>query len=484
MRNWILGAVAVLALGTVALADNDNDQDFEFRFDFGLLRDRLLEVTSNSLFGVNRGVAMSSLASIDAATAEASPTALITVARGLKARVVTAAASAAANIDQIALFPGDRAPTHLIVCNEGGPADPGVQRIRISDGLVETMITGTSSCDPIRRTPWGTILVGEEAGGGPNGGQVFECLNPLDVTGVTFDRIAGTFSGGSGAANCIARRALGRLSFEGLAIYANGVVYYGDEKRPSNGTPGGAYFKFVPTAPFSGPFPITSLSQSPFASGSVFGLRLGRRSGNTDFGQGTNTGRGTWILLATTPNVDLSGASAMNRITGFYRPEDADIDSAAQAAGNVRFCGNNTGNEGDDRTFGETICITDGTIAQAASTTMLSIPEVQFLVVGTPELAMMDNIGLQPGTGNFVLTEDGDGPDVGRNNDVFSCLDDGADDDLLSDGCLRVATLNDLTAEPTGGIFDASGRNYFLSIQHNVTGHGVVLNITGWKIKK
>jgi hypothetical protein len=69
---------------------------------------------------------------------------------------------------------------------------------------------------------------------------------------------------------------------------------------------------------------------------------------------------------------------------------------------------------------------------------------------------------------------------VGRNNDLWACLDDGKDDDSLSDGCVRVATLNDLTAEWTGGIFDASGRNLYVSVQHNVTGHGVILRISGW----
>ena len=30
-------------------------------------------------------------------------------------------------------------------------------------------------------------------------------------------------------ANIVFRSALGRLSFEGLAVYPNGIVYYGDE---------------------------------------------------------------------------------------------------------------------------------------------------------------------------------------------------------------------------------------------------------------
>jgi secreted PhoX family phosphatase len=47
---------------------------------------------------------------------------------------------------------------------------------------------------------------------------------------------------------------------------------------------------------------------------------------------------------------------------------------------------------------------------------------------------------------------------------------------------VRIATLNDRTAETTGGIFNADGTMYYVSIQHNVTGHGVVLVITGWDV--
>jgi hypothetical protein len=62
------------------------------------------------------------------------------------------------------LWPNDEQATHLIVCNEQGPSEPGVQRVRLSDGTVETILTGTDSCDPVRRTAWGTVIVGEESG--------------------------------------------------------------------------------------------------------------------------------------------------------------------------------------------------------------------------------------------------------------------------------------------------------------------------------
>jgi hypothetical protein len=31
------------------------------------------------------------------------------------------------------------------------------------------------------------------------------------------------------------------------------------------------------------------------------------------------------------------------------------------------------------------------------------------------------------------------------------------------------------------GVFDRSGNHFYVSIQHNVTGHGVILDITGWR---
>jgi uncharacterized protein DUF839 len=468
--TW-MGGLAALGLAGAAVADSG--------FDFGVFRDRLLADRAQQLFGFNHGLERSSNLSIDAATASADPTKLATVAPGLRIRVLSASPALGPNIDQMALWPNDRSPTHLIACNEEGTAQPGVQRIRLSDGLVETMITGTTSCDPVRRTAWGTILAGEEAGAT---GQMFEILDPLATTNVLFDRVAGTFSngpGGSGAELITVRYALGRLSFEGLALYPNGVVYYGDESRPSKGTAGGAYFKFIPTHPFAGGPPITSLASSPLAEGAVYGLRLGLRSGATDYGQGTQTGKGVWVPIPAAVNANLNAQAALLKLTGYYRPEDLELDPQALAAGNVRFCGNNTGNEGDDSNFGEALCFTDGTVAQALANT--GVPEAQFLVIGTPELAMPDNFAWQPGTGNFVLHEDGDGPAVGRNNDLWACLDDGKDDDLLSDGCLRAATLNDLTAEWTGGFFDPTGKRFIVSVQHNITGHGVLLSIEGWR---
>src|SRR5262249_17027055 len=152
----------------------------------------------------------SSTESVGATDANADPTSLITVAKGLRVHVVTAQPNAGANLDQIVLWPNDQNPTHLIEANEEGTAQPGLQRIRLSDGLVETILTGTISGDPVRRTPWGTILLGEENG---TSGWLLEILDPLHTTNVTFDRVAGTTSDPTHVAT---RPAVGRLSFEGI----------------------------------------------------------------------------------------------------------------------------------------------------------------------------------------------------------------------------------------------------------------------------
>ncbi|MCU1429267.1 MAG: hypothetical protein JWL83_3267 [Actinomycetia bacterium] len=462
-------------------------------FDFGAFRDGQLASKSEQLYGIGKPVAASSTLAVDAATASADPTKLVTLAKGLKAKVVTSGV-APPNVDQITLWPNDTNPTYLIACNEQGTTAPGLVRINIQTGASSTILTGTTACDPTRLTPWGTLLFGEEAGAS---GQMFELKDPLTTNNVVYDRVAGTFSGAD-AANVVRRDSLGRLSFEGLAIYPNGVTYYGDENRPANGTPGGAYFKYVPTTPWSGGT-LTDLSQSPFASGSVSGLRLGKlvSGANTDYGQGTQIGRGTWVPVCSdgtaTPcnDPDLRAFTAANKLTGYYRPEDLSVDPAALANGqSVKSCGPNTGNEGTDHNWGEVICITDGNLSAATAGT--ATPEVQYFVLGSSDLAMLDNIAYQNGArGNWVLHEDGDIDITGKNNDLWDCLPDGSDADTQSDGCIRIGTLNDRPvnapgfnpegAEWTGGIFDATGTHFYVSIQHNVTGKAVVLDITGWK---
>src|SRR5215470_11835327 len=88
--------------------------------DFGLFRDQQLEAHSEQMFGIVSAVPASSTESVGATDANADPTSLITVAKGHRVHVVTAQPNAGANLDQIALWPNDQRPTHLIVANEEG----------------------------------------------------------------------------------------------------------------------------------------------------------------------------------------------------------------------------------------------------------------------------------------------------------------------------------------------------------------------------
>ncbi len=451
-----VGAVTLLlaALGSAGAAvagpDDGNDER---------------SVQAERGYGVAQGLAASSTLSLTKDQASANPLALATLAKGLKAKVVTSGV-AARNLDMGALWPIDD-PKYLVYCNEQSPTDPGVQLISLADGSATTVLTGTQSCDALHTTPWGTVAIGEERADG----HVWEILDPTKID-VTVDRATGVVTGQG--ADLVARRdALGSVAYEGLGFLRSGVAYYGDELGPKNGAPGGAYYKFLPSTRWNGS-PVTSLAQSPLVSGTVYGLKVGSGS-NT--GQGMQLGDASWVQVdATAP---IRPQTTAKGLTGYYRPEDLSFDRKAMAQGTVRFCGNNTGRE-QAHFYGETNCITDGTLAQAASAD--SKPRVDLLVAGSPAFNSPDNIAHQPGRGNWIVHEDGETTFEGaHNNDLWSCRPDGMDADLQSDGCLRVATLNDLTAEWTGGFFDPSGKHFYVSIQHNITGKGVVLDITGWR---
>src|SRR5262245_50343734 len=129
----------LIALGVIGLATSVAGWGWR-DFDFGLFRDNQLEAHSEQLFGVRRGVEASSTESIGGVLAEQDPTKLVTLAKGLHARVLSARPGLGANIDMMAFWPNASNPKYLIACNEQGTTDPGVQRIRLSDGAVETIL--------------------------------------------------------------------------------------------------------------------------------------------------------------------------------------------------------------------------------------------------------------------------------------------------------------------------------------------------------
>src|SRR4029078_1428166 len=117
-----------------------------------------------------------------------------------------------ASADQIAMWPDDDNPKFLFVCDEE-TTNPAVQRVDLSKPATSnatTIVTGLTSCDPVRRTPWGTIIVAEEAGAT---GGLYELIDPVHISAPisVIDRDAGTTSD---PLHLVKRQAVGSLSLQ------------------------------------------------------------------------------------------------------------------------------------------------------------------------------------------------------------------------------------------------------------------------------
>lgn len=467
----------------------------------GPTKDFQLRAHSEKLFGFANPLEESALGPFDGPATQA-----LVLAEGLTVKLISSGGHH--STDQIALWPNDDHPTHLFVCDEE-TSSPAVQRIDLSkpaNANATTLVTGLIACDPVRRTPWGSIIVAEEAGAT---GGFYELLDPANINtaiNVT-DRALGTTSD---PVHLAKRKAVGSLSFESFAIKSDGTMLYGDELAPGSGNAGGGIYKFVPTMPYLGGGPITQAYLSPFAAGTIYGLRVAA-AGSSNWGQGAEIGKGLWRLVDTAPSgvVDASGniilrnAQTLQKFTGYYRPEDMDIDPIALEAGVFRACWANTGREShsggssveNSAVYGEVMCVTEEPPSAAVPAPATgTIPKVDRFIAGNPEAAMFDNVAFQPHTGNLVVLEDGptsivraDGTTEPRGNDIWICLPDGADADTQTDGCVRLASLRDTTAEPTGFIFLGSGEEAFVSLQHRsideTNGRGSLLKISGFKVK-
>ena len=476
--------------------------------DFGSFIEQQLADHSEMLFGFDHPLAESALGPYDG------PDNLqaIQVAPGLHVSLVSSSVASAA--DQIAMWPDDNNPKYLFVCDEE-TSTPAVQRIDLSKPAASnatTIVTGLTSCDPVRRTPWGTIVVAEEAGAT---GGLYELIDPANINTVinVSDRAHGTTSD---PLHLVKRQAVGSLSFESIAIRPDGTMIYGDELAPSGGGAGGGIYKFVPAIPYANPGVAISVpAQSPLASGTVYGLRVAAQ-GSSNWGQGAETGNGAWVavnlaganVMDTAGNIILRNAQALQRFTGYYRPEDMDIDPIAAEDGVFRACWANTGRMShtdsslveNSGVKAEIMCLVENPPSTFAPNPVTgTIPTVDRFVVGSEQRGMFDNVAFQPHTGNLVVLEDNSVTSVKslnppvtelRGNDLWICLPDGDDDDVLTDGCVRFGSIRDTSAEPSGFIFLGSGESAFVNIQHRAINdslgagnHGALVKISGFKVK-
>lgn len=192
-----VGLAASVLMGSAGLSQTDEFEGFD-GLDFGAIVQRGLERSSKIWFGVDRPLKESAPpTSGPYRTVAQRASDQVLLADGLKDEYVIRTAGNAA--DMFAFWPSDSHPTHLIFCIEGGRQDLGtflpgglvkkfntaVQRIKLSEGSVETILRGTIACDGIRCTAWQTILATEEA----SDGGAYEIINPF-VQGSPYDLTA------------------------------------------------------------------------------------------------------------------------------------------------------------------------------------------------------------------------------------------------------------------------------------------------------
>lgn len=481
----LLAITLSLAAFHTAAADDDTD--------FGMETERRLAKQAEKRFGIEKPLTQSAPATLGPyrSPSQAAKDQVL-IAEGLKVEYLTR--NAADNTDMMVFWPNDERPTHIITSVEifqprviGQHADgsdkwtPAVQRIRLSDGKADVILRGLAGADGLRRTPWGTIVVAEEVADG----GLYEILDPVNTTEQTvLNRALGTVTD---PARIVKRTALPMMAWEGIGVLASGVIIAGDELRPGTATPdadGGAIFKFVPQVPYAGAGPITDLNQSPLVSGWVYALQVSCRNDRQQFGQGCEVGNGAWVPVnAATARADADAVGA----TGFYRPEDLEIDPHfvdASQPNAVRFCWTNTGNEAA-RNYGEVLCGIEREPATADANQRTVV--INRFIEGDADFNQPDNIAFQPTSRNVFVIEDH------PNGDIFACLPDGGDRDLKSDGCIKILSVKDSSAEPTGFFFAPDGKTTYLSIMHsndanmplvNDFGTDDIIKITGFKTVK
>ncbi|MGZ8153357.1 MAG: alkaline phosphatase PhoX [Methylovulum sp.] len=492
--------------------------------DFGMETQNLLKSQAYKYFGIVKPINASETVSVPREHHQG-VNQLIKLATGLKAEIVSR--KVANSSDMMAFWPNDTNPTHIVSCIEVGndaigtypsaqtKLEPSVQRIDLATGEVATILRGMSGCDGIRLTPWGTIVATEEE----DDGGLYEILNPLNTTERTLvTRGSSSIIDANGApvtGEIEYRGALGNLAWEGLDLTQQGVVYYGDELRPGTegaNTDGGSLLKFVPSALWDGVTPVANLSQSPLVQGNVYAFQASCQSRTSSsfpqFGQGCEIGEGAWVKI---DPANARASADANSATGYYRPEDGHFDPNYSGPG-VKFCWNNTGSS-SAQNYGEVVClidtlpegsgektVTDNTkngfgltyLANSLESKGFAVAAANRVLEGDADLNQPDNLAFQPGTGNMYVIEDN------SFGDVWACLPDGADRDIKSDGCVKVLSVRDSSAEPTGFTFTGDGKTAYFYIQHSddaacVTGTNCASNddyatddlikITGFKVK-
>jgi secreted PhoX family phosphatase len=304
--------------------------------------------------------------------------------------------------------------------HETGP-NSGISITDLTTGVTRMLLRRQdwSSLDGIIWTPWGTLLFAEEQGNtATNPDPDF----PLATAGLVYELDPVTLQ-------VAARPGLGSKSHEGQIIDRDGNYYGISEKA------GGALFKFVPDLP------------GDYSAGQLYAFTL-----TTDLGD--RTGPGTWVPLdraASQINADVEAAAKL--ATGYGRPEDLERWVSPNGTREVLYAAITS----ENRVLALDISDPANPVASTVVKQGVNAPA---------DFIFPDNLAFDR-FGNLFVAEDPGGSFPGKvqGDDIWMATL-GSDPAGLAASFTRFASLNDCDAEPTGLLFDKSGKRLFVNIQH------------------
>ena len=330
------------------------------------------------------------------------------------------------------------------------PSEGAVGEVTVTD--LETGVTTRLAfrpdwerMDTIAWTPWGTLLVGEEATSQSKpdlqfpqaqAGLMYELfLDPSDPTRLDLSKGDGT--------GIAARPALGSKAHEGTRFDPQGNLYGISESNP------GYIFRFVPDR------------RGDLSAGQLYALKI---TGPT----GDRTGEAVWVPLDRAQvQVNANAAAAAVGATGYNRPEDVET---ATSTGNNRG-GSNTlyvAVTGRAAPVDERVIAVDLREPQGGGghDTAFVYDYVRKGLNAPADFEMPDNLALDR-AGNLYIAEDpASAPVTRRGDDIWVATPGNGGPHAPAAQVARFASLTDCQAEPTGIYFDKGGTTLFVNAQH------------------
>lgn len=294
------------------------------------------------------------------------------------------------------------------------------------------------SMDPIVWTPWGTLLVGEEA----NTQTRRDPQYPQAIGGLMYEIFLNQ-DDPTVADSVVARPALGAKAHEGTRFDPHGNVYGISESNP------GFVYRFVPDR------------RGDLSSGQLYALHVTQPTGD-------RTGEAEWIPLdRTAVQIDARAAALAVGATGYNRPEDIEITTASgnshDGANTLYVAVTSPTGPVDNRVLAIDLREPAGGSDHA---TAFVYDYVRPGLNAPADFEWPDNLALDKAGDLYIAEDPGGGSPTKRKGDDIWMASPGKGVHAPASSVVRFATLTDCDAEPTGIYFDIRGWGLFVNAQH------------------